>query len=264
MEFLYSDDAFSIFIFVVVTIVIFILALNILMGLITYLMNGEEVYVIKGMVPGNVSTIVQVDPNKSGTVPIDRSENKTGIEFSWSTWINISDLDLTKTTYLHVFNKGEKTFAATGLNSPNNAPGVYLKYNSSTKSCQLHVLMNTYNTGSSYYDEIVVPNFPVGKWVNVIIRITNKNFDVYVNGSLAMQHKLVSVPHQNYGAVNVGSNGGFNGYISDLIYFSYALSPGNIMAINRRGPNLTVNSDTASLSYAPNYLSSQWYSDNIQ
>jgi hypothetical protein len=245
-------------------IIVFILALNILMGLITFLMNSEEVYVVKGMVPGNVSKTIQVDPNKKGTVAIDRSNNKSGIEFSWSTWINITDLDLNKSTYLHVFNKGEQTFSSTGLNSPNNSPGMYLKYNPTTKLCELHVLMNTYNTGSSYYDEITVPNFPIGKWVNVIIRITNKNFDVYVNGSLAMQHQLIDVPHQNYGSVNVGSNGGFNGYISDLMYFSYAISPGKIIAINKRGPNLKMNENSAALGYAPNYLSSQWYSDNIQ
>lgn len=264
MEFLYSDDAFSIFIFMVIMIIVFILSLNILMGLITYLMNSEDTYVMKGMVPGNVTKTIQVDPNKSGTVAINRSENKSGIEFSWSVWLNIADLDLSKTTYLHVFNKGEQTFSSSGLNRPNNSPGVYIKYNTTTKSCNLHVLMNTYNTGSSYYDEITVPNFPVGKWVNVIIRVTNKDFDVYVNGMLAMQHQLLSVPHQNYGSVNIGSNGGFNGYISDLIYYSYALSPGKIAAINNRGPNLTMNSSTSALSYAPNYLSSQWYSDNIQ
>ena len=263
MEFLYADDPFSIFIFVVVMIIIFILSLNILMGIITSLMISEDMYVVKGMVPGNVSKTIQVNPNTNGGVPIDRSNNKTGIEFSWSVWINVTELDLTKSDYLHVFNKGEQTFSANGLNRPNNSPGVYLKYNSSNKSCDLHVLMNTYNTGSTYYDEIVVPNFPVSKWVNVIVRITNKDFDVYVNGILAKQHSLVDVPHQNYGSVNVGSNGGFNGYISDLIYYSYSVSPGKINSINQRGPNLKMNSSNASLYYAPNYLSSQWYSNNI-
>ena len=67
MEFLYADDVFSIFIFVVVMIVVFILLLNILMGIITLIMNAEEVYVIKGMVPGNVSKTIQVNP-KNQTV----------------------------------------------------------------------------------------------------------------------------------------------------------------------------------------------------
>ena len=263
MEFLYADDAFSIFIFVVVMIVVFILLLNILMGIITLIMDTEQVYVVKGMVPGNVSKTIQVDPKKSDGVAIDRSDNKKGIEFSWSVWINVKELDLSNTNYLHVFNKGEQSFVSGGLNSPNNSPGLYLKANATAHSCDLHVLMNTYNTGSSYADTIVINNFPMSKWVNVIIRISNKNFDVYINGSLAMQHKLLDVPHQNYGNVNVGSNQGFNGYLSDLMYFSYALSPGKIMSINKRGPNLKMNTESASLYYAPSYLSSQWYSNNI-
>lgn len=272
MDFLYAEDPFSIFLFIVVTIVLFILALNILLGIIGLLMDREQVYLIKGMVPGNTSKIIQVNPSITGSIPIDRSDNKTGIEFSWSVWINVGEMNTSNSNYVHVFNKGEQSFAESGLNTPNNSPGVYLKYNSGTDTstttgsgqCELHVLMNTYSTASSYYEEIVVPNFPISKWVNVIIRVTNKEFAVYINGTLAKQHKLLDVPRQNYGTVNVGSNGGFNGNLSDLVYYSYALSPGKIVAINKRGPNLKVNSNAASLSYGKNYLSTQWYSNNLQ
>lgn len=182
-------------------------------------------------------------------------------------------MNTAETKYVHVFNKGEQSFSITdGVNKPNNSPGVYLKYNAGTDSstiagsgqCELHVLMNTYSTGTSYYEEIVVPNVPISKWVNVIIRVTNKDFAVYINGTLAKQHKLTDVPRQNYGTVNVGANGGFNGNLSDLVYYSYALSPGKIVAINKRGPNLRVNASAASLSYGKNYLSNQWYSNNLQ
>jgi hypothetical protein len=270
MEFLYADDAFSIFIFVVVMIVLFILLLNLLMGLITLIMNSEQVYIIKGMIPGNVSKTIQVNPNIKESIPIDRSDNKSGIEFSWSVWINVNDMTISNSDYVHVFNKGEQSFSEDGLNKPNNSPGVYLKYNNGTDNgttsgsgnCELHVLMNTYNTGAA--EHIVVPNFPVAKWVSVIIRMTNKDFAVYVNGTLAKQRRLLNVPHQNYGTVNIGANGGFNGNISDLIYYKYALSPGKIVAINKRGPNLKLNASAASLSYGKNYLSNQWYSDNLQ
>jgi hypothetical protein len=170
-------------------------------------------------------------------------------------------MDMTKTSFLHVFNKGELGDDDNGKNFANNSPGVYLKPEPSTNSISLHVLMNTFGTAAS--DEIVIPNFPMNKWVNVIIRITNKAFDVYINGTLATQHMLADVPRQNYGSVNVGLNGGFTGYISDLMYFSYALSPGKIIAINQKGPNLKMNASSASLYYAPNYLSSQWYTNNI-
>lgn len=123
MEFLYADDPFSIFIFIVVTIVFFILLLNVLMGLITLIMNSEQVYIIKGMLPGNISKTIQVNPNITDSIPIDRSDNKSGIEFSWSIWINVNDMTITNSDYLHVFNKGEQSFSEDGLNKPNNSPG---------------------------------------------------------------------------------------------------------------------------------------------
>lgn len=262
MEFLYSDDPFSIFIFTVVMIVLFILLLNILMGSVAALMKNSQEYVIKGMIPASIPTYIPVNPLVPGSKPIERSDNKTGIEFSWSVWLNATDLDMNKDSYLHVFNKGEEGITTNGVIVPNNSPGVYLKADKATNSCELHVLMNTFSTGSTYYDEITVPNIPLNKWVNVIVRIMNNKFDVYVNGTLATEHILTDVPQQNYGSVNVGLNGGFSGYLSNLMYFSYGLSPGKIMDIQKRGPNLKLNSTAGSLYYAPNYLSSQWYSNN--
>jgi hypothetical protein len=261
MEFLYSDDPFSIFLFTLVMIVLFILLLNITMGVITSLVTSEQEYIVQGMIPGNMSKYVPVDPRLDGSVPLDRSKNKSGIEFTWSVWINVNDINMANSSFLHVFNKGEQGGDDNGKNVANNSPGVYLKAEPTTNSISLHVLMNTFGTAAS--DEIVIPNFPMNKWVNVIIRITNNAFDVYVNGTLATQHILADVPRQNYGSVNIALNGGFTGYLSDLMYFSYALSPGKILAINQKGPNLKMNTSSASLYYAPNYLSGQWYTNNI-
>jgi len=99
----------------------------------------------------------------------------------------------------------------------------------------------------------------LNKWLHVVIRIENNNLDVYINGTLAKRHVLASVPKQNYGNVNIGLNGGFQGYISDLRYFSHALQPGEIIAIVDNGPNLTVNKYSTANSTPPPYLSLQWY-----
>ena len=132
MEFLYSDDPFSIFLFMLVMIVLFILLLNLTMGVITSLMTSEQEYIVRGMIPGNISKYVPVDPTLDGSVPLDRSKNRSGIEFTWSVWINVNDMDMTKTSFLHVFNKGEQWDDDNGKNVANNSPGVYLKAEPST------------------------------------------------------------------------------------------------------------------------------------
>ena len=209
------------------------------------------------MVPGNVPLVIQQDPSISGAIPIERSDNKDGIEFTWSVWINITDVGKSG-QYQHIFHKGEQNIdTENGLNFPNNAPGLYV----SPHTNELTVIMNTFNVIN---EEIKIPNFPMNKWVHVVIRVMNNNaLDVYINGALAKRHILSSVPKQNYGNVYVASNGGFSGNLSNLRYFKYAVQPGELMSLTDAGPNLTVNSKSVALNSAPPYLSMQWYTDNV-
>jgi hypothetical protein len=126
---------------------------------------------------------------------------------------------------------------------------------------ELVVIMNTY---AVINEEIKIPNFPMNKWVHVVIRVMkNNDLDVYINGALAKRHVLSSVPKQNYGNVYIASNGGFTGNLSNLRYFKYAVQPGELLSITNAGPNLTVNSKSVALKSMPPYLSMQWYTDNV-
>jgi hypothetical protein len=257
MTFLTDDDPFSKFVFLILLFIGFGLSINLLMAVITYLMHTSSPYLVKGMVPGNVSMVIQQDPSISGAVPIERSDNKDGIEFTWSVWVNITDIGKSN-QYQHIFHKGEQNIdTETGLNFPNNAPGLYISPNTN----ELVVIMNTFNVIN---EEIKIPNFPMNKWVHVVIRVMNNNaLDVYINGALAKRHILSSVPKQNYGNVYIASNGGFTGNLSNLRYFKYAVQPGELLALTNAGPNLTVNSKSVALNSTPPYLSMQWYTDNV-
>ena len=80
-----------------------------------------------------------------------------------------------------------------------------------------------------------------------------------MNGTIAMRHKLSSVPKQNYGNVHVGKNGGFNGKWSLLRYHDHALNTTEIMNIVRSGPDLRTCTSAPAI---PPYRSMQWYFDN--
>jgi len=267
MELLYSDDPISVFLFIVILIVLFIILLNLIMGIINSVGNPSQVYLLKGISNGDTNLLVTVDPNKGSSVPIERSINKTGIEFSWSVWLNISDLP-EASTYHHVFSKGEGSYSAGSFVLPNNSPGLYIKKATGVgdyvgeSQCQLVVVMNTFDT-TDHYDEVTITNVPMNKWISVIIRVINNNLDVYLNGLLVKSHELTTVPRQNYGDVNIALGTGFKGYISNLIYYSYGLSPGKIQSISNGGANLKMASNVNVLKTAPPYLSTKWYSDNI-
>jgi hypothetical protein len=256
MSFLNGDDSFSKFLFLILILIGFIVALNVSLSLFELFMNGNNPYLVKGMIPGNVAYVIQQDPKIKGSIPIERSDNKDGIEFTWSVWVNITDIGTTS-QYKHIFHKGEQSIDSdTGLNFPNNSPGLYI----APSTNELVVIMNTFTTIN---EEIKVPNFPMNKWVNVIIRVMNNMLDVYINGTLAKRHVLSSVPKQNNGNVYVASNGGFSGNLSNLRYFNYAMQPGEILDLTNKGPDLTVNSSTVALNSVPPYLALQWYTDNV-
>jgi hypothetical protein len=195
------------------------------------------------------------DPSLNGSATIYRSNNATdGIEFTWSVWIFINNLQYLEGQYKHVFYKGNNNLESNGLNFPNNAPGLYIAPNTNA----LVVMMNTFN---DINEETVIPDIPLNKWVNVIIRCQNNKLDIYVNGTITRSVQLMGVPKQNYGDVFVAGNGGFNGYISNLWYYNYALGTSDIANISSKGPNTTLTS-TSSLNTVlkdPNYLSLRWY-----
>jgi len=253
-EFLNSNSIIAKFAFLILVLVAFIFILKLSVWLIAYFLSpSKQPYLVKGMIPGNIPYVIQQDPNVQGAIPLERSTNKDGIEFSWSVWLNITSVGDKTGQYQHIFHKGEQKISPdTGLNFPNNAPGLYVAPHTN----KLVVMMNTFTTIN---EEVDIPNFPMNKWVHVVIRVTNNVLDVYINGSLAKRHILSSVPKQNDGNVYVALNGGFSGNLSNLRYYNYSLQPGEILSITNSGPNLTVNSQSTALNSTPPYLSLQWY-----
>ena len=112
------------------------------------------------------------------------------------------------------------------------------------------------------YDDVIIPEIPINKWVSVIIRLENNNIlDVYINGRLVRRHHLRGVARQNYGPTNLALNGGFGGQISELRYFNYAIGTAEIDWIVEHGPNLTATGND--LNAKPYYLANRWFNDNL-
>jgi hypothetical protein len=118
--------------------------------------------------------------------------------------------------------------------------------------------MNTFNVIN---EEVLIPDIPLNKWVNVIIRCKNTTLDVYVNGTITRSINLIGVPKQNYGDVYVAMNGGFSGNISNLWYYNYALGTSKIQSIVQNGPNTKMVSSSGSGidNNMFDYLSLRWF-----
>ena len=256
VSFLNSNTLVAKTAFLILIIIGFVLLLRLGTMILTWLFSPtRSPKIVDGMRDGKSLLSKPGDPNAKGGIPILRSVNqRDGIEFTWSVWIFIKGLEYKAGSRKHIFSKGNNDIdRETNMMTPNNAPGLYIANNTNS----LVVVMNTYNMIN---EEIIVEDIPLNKWVNIMIRDEGKILDVYVNGMIAVRHRLSGVPKQNYGDVLVTANGGFDGNLSDLWYFDYALNTSEIMTIVENGPNMTV---TPPSDYPlPHYFALRWYFNN--
>jgi hypothetical protein len=253
-EFLESNSLVAKLAFLLLVIFVFVLLLRVGISILSYFLKPDpSPHLIDGMVDATQMIIFHQDPSFNDSKTIYRSVNANeGIEFTWSTWIFINNLQTNAGIYKHVFSKGNSTLTENGMIQPNNAPGVYIAPNTNS----LVIMMNTFNVIN---EEIIIPDIPINKWVNLIIRCENSTVDIYVNGTIARSLNLVGVPKQNYGDVYVAMNGGFDGYISNLWYYNYALGTAAIQNIVNKGPNTKMIGSNGINDTLYNYLSLRWF-----
>jgi len=255
-EFLESNSLVAKVAFLLLVVFAFVILLRLGITAITYLYKpSDSPHLINGMVDATQMIVFPQDPSNNGAVTIYRSVNANeGLEFTWSVWIFINNLQTNEGIYKHIFSKGNSDLQEDGLIQPNNAPGLYIAPNTNT----LVLLMNTYNVIN---EEVIIPDIPLNKWVNVIIRCQSSTLDIYINGTIARSINLIGVPKQNYGDVFVAMNGGFNGYISNLWYYNYALGTSAIQNLVSGGPNTKMIGGTSSAMSDPlsNYLALRWF-----
>lgn len=261
-EFLSSNSLVAKMAFLLLVLFVFVVALRIGIALLARIFSSSKnPKLLNGMIDGRQFVVIPQDPASSGSLAIPRSYNEDkGIEFTWSCWIYIDDLTYNSGKYRCVFYKGND-FALTknpndnkGLNFPNNAPGLYIAPDTNN----LEIFMNTF---AVINEKITVDNIPLNKWVNIMIRCENRTLDIYINGTITKSHRLSGVPKQNFGDVYIAPDGGFSGFISNLWYYDYALTPLDIGNIVAKGPNTTlINNPAQSLSIKDaSYLSLRWF-----
>jgi len=273
-QFLSSNSIVAKICFLILIIILFILFLRLGIFVLRYVFSiDNDPYLIKGMIDAKKQHTISQDPNVAGSIPIMRSSNKRdGLEFTWSVWIFIDDVNYLQNRYKHVFHKGNDNISPNGIVYPNNAPGVYISPIDDVKNyMNLLVRMNIFTNQDNQndtinehgdpniYEDIVIDDVPINKWVNLVVRCNSENIvDVYINGTLVKRHKLSGVVRQNYDSVYTSMNGGFSGFISDLRYFNYALGTLRINQIVSWGPNYKIK-DSNLKNSSPYYLSSRWF-----
>ena len=208
------------------------------------------------------------NPNVVGSKPVHLSDNeRTGVEFSYSFYLYVDPASFRQEFgLLHVFHKGYAT------QFPLLAPGVYMRSDTNT----LRVYMNTYKTWNNFVE---VDNFPVKKWVHVVIVCKNSALEIFINGNLSRKMSFDGyAPYQNNQDICCFSDrllhlsqstlpsvddtgfhvfGVMQGLFSRLNYFNYALCVAEIQQLMNEGPSKEM--DSGIMSSIPPYLDDTWW-----
>lgn len=255
-EFLESNSIVAKLSFLILVIFIFIILLRLGITILSYIFSfSPNPILVDGMIDGENLIIKKQNPNISNSIPILRSKNeRDGLEFTWSVWLWVRNPPFNSNTmkdnqYRHIFSKGSDIMDH-GI-AKTNAPGLYI----SSDYRDLKVILDTFNEKNT---TISISDLPIEKWINVMIRVNQKQLDIFINGTLTRSKTLMSLPTQNYDDVYIAMNGGFSGNLSSLRYFSYALGTNQIQNIIEAGPNLTPLGTSLTKS-VPYYLSLRWF-----
>ena len=261
-EFLYSNSLVAKVCFLILVLILFVIALKLGTKFIMWMLSpSKNPILVNGLIRGRDYRRIHQNPNNKDAIPILRSVNeREGLEFTWSVWLWINDIgEPSDSRRRHIFNKGNSVNVqdatswgptnTNGMNFPNNGPGLYL----SQKTNSLIVVMNTF---SNVIEEVEIDDIPLNKWMNVILRCKGRNMDTYINGTIVNRHVFTSVPKQNYGDVFVNAHRGFDGMLSNLRYYSHALTGVEVENLVKAGPNLSADD---SLKIFPPFLALRWF-----
>ena len=269
-EFADSNTIVAKIMFVLLILIAFIVFFRVGVYIIVWIMSPpSNPYLIYGLIDGQNAQIFEQDVAVPNSVFVPKSNDaQTGQEFTWTLWLYVNNAPKTG-VYAHVFNKGNNDASndiiANGITNISgnstqqlDAPGLYIGTTNSkatvftsgsaatSEGSNGNTQISLYITMSNYSNLDITPiqidGVPLRRWVSVIIRLENLVLDVYVQGTIAKRHNFGSskeVPKQSYGNVFVCQNGGFSGSLSNLRYYSSALSVFAIQNIVYWGPNLT-------------------------
>lgn len=199
---------------------------------------NSEPYLVKGTKLGKSTVVI---PGYKVPPSVDQ---KYGTEFAYSMWIYVNDWTYKQSEWKHILHKGSHTAM------PLQAPGIWLYPNEN----KLAINMNTFYSVKESCD---IENIPIAKWFHLTVVVIGKYIDVYINGRLKKRCQFKGVPKQNFGDVYINQWQGFDGFLSNVRYFSYALPFYRIEQLVKDGPSKESCIDDKKT--LPPYLAPDWW-----
>ncbi len=135
-----------------------------------------------------------VDLNKStSNIPVDKIVGNGSTKYSYGVWIYVNSWNSTVIKPLIL------------RGSDKNKPDMMLYLDTTTPTLKYRYKENT--ADMALKDITISSDFPLQKWVFVIINVDNTIMDAYIDGKLVISKKLENPPIISQAAINLGESG---------------------------------------------------------
>ena len=145
-------------------------------------------------------------------------ESKTGIEFTYTFWINIKNIPENAGNLVSSYKKSKFIFGI------NDSPGFY--YNIHKNQIEIRIKYNK----DIYL--IIINHLKLQKWTHIAVVLENRETTIYMDGELYKSTLIPSVPFIYNKQLSIGQkNNNFNGSLADGRYYNRALSHDKIISV---------------------------------
>lgn len=150
------------------------------------------------------------------------------------------------------------TTTTTSPGGTSTAPGALTAPNECNEkvSCPAYSHNSFNDDKNNILESAMVEDIPVSNWVNIIVAVRQHNLDIYINGILKKRKLLKYLPNQNSGTFHMNTTGGFAGFISNVRYFNYYISEGELFKYVSSGPSSLPPANSIG---KPPYLAERWW-----
>jgi len=151
----------------------------------------------------------------SSSVPLitkDKVVSSTSARFSYGIWVYINTWDSSQTKNIFYRNK-----STTG-NITTYDIRLYLDPNSPTLYCDFY----TQQTSPGTETVAITSNFPIQKWVYIIVSVDSKLVDTYIDGKLITSQELKALPYVSDTDIFVGN---FKAYAAQFQRWTSPMDP---------------------------------------
>lgn len=216
-----------------IKLVIISVVLSIIIYLLWSWMNSKSTAVTSSVVDATKPTIV----NAKSLDPA------TGTQCTYSVWVKVDDWN---------YHYGKKKdilvrtnhYPLTTTDMP--SPRIYLgeTTNDLMVSLETYPVPESINNGLDpsgggiiyASSEIRAGGFPLQKWTHVVVTISNRLVDIYVDGKLARNVSLTNIPNLDHTSnLLITPGGGFSGLVADVQFIANYLNPEDVGDLYRKG-----------------------------